>query len=150
MTGKGGKTRLVPVTAEWLGELMRYRRSLALSPLPREDDGAPLLASLIGPIKSMARSAIHEVVKGVMRETATRLRARGPDFEGAASHIEQASTHWLRHTAGSHLSEKTDLKVVRGNLGHANLSTTSVYLHTEDDARHEATQQAHRAGWRSP
>lgn len=149
VTGKGNKTRLVPVTAEWLCELMRYRRSLGLSPLPREDDDTPLLGSLIGPIKPMARSAIHELVKGVMRETAARLRARGPDFEGAASHIEQASTHWLRHTAGSHLSEKADLKVVRDNLGHANMSTTSIYLHTEDDARHDATQQAHRAGWHS-
>jgi site-specific recombinase XerD len=74
-----------------------------------------------------------------MRETANGLRVQGEEFEAAAAHIEQASTHRLRHTAGSHLSEKADLKVVRDNLGHANLSTTSIYLHTEDDARHDAT-----------
>ncbi|MCR6475968.1 tyrosine-type recombinase/integrase [Variovorax sp. ZS18.2.2] len=150
VTGKGDKIRLVPVTAEWLAELMRYRRAMSWSPLPREDDDTPLLTSLIGPVKPMARSAIHEIVKGVMRETAARLRAQGEEFEATAAHIEQASTHWLRHTAGSHLSEKADLKIVRDNLGHANLTTTSIYLHTEDDARHEATQQAHRVGWRSP
>ncbi|AEK60313.1 hypothetical protein CFU_0476 [Collimonas fungivorans Ter331] len=30
-------------------------------------------------------------------------------------------------------------EIVRDNLGHANLSTTSIDLHTEDDARHDAT-----------
>ena len=67
--------------------------------------------------------------------------------EVAARHIEQASTHWMRHTAGSHLSEKADLKVVRDNLGHANISTTSIYLHSEEDARHDATNAVHRVGW---
>lgn len=64
-------------------------------------------------------------------------------------HIAQASTHWLRHTAGSHLSEHADLKVVRDNLGHSNINTTSIYLHTEDDARHDCTELAHRVGWRA-
>ncbi|WP_041838864.1 tyrosine-type recombinase/integrase [[Acidovorax] ebreus] len=98
----------------------------------------------------MARSAIHELVKGVMHAAAAALRQRGSDFDAAASHLAQASTHWIRHTAGSHLSEKVDLKVVRDNLGHANISTTSIYLHTEDDARHDATAAGHRVGWRSP
>lgn len=102
---------------------------------------------LIGPAKPMARSAIHEIVKAVMRESAARLRERGPEFEAAAAHLEQASTHWMRHTAGSHLSEKANIKVVRDNLGHANISTTSVYLHSEDDARHDATAAVHRVGW---
>jgi site-specific recombinase XerD len=55
----------------------------------------------------------------------------------------------MRHTAGSHLSEKADLKVDRDNLGHANISTASVYLHSEDDARHDATAAVHRAGWKT-
>ncbi|MBW8831143.1 MAG: tyrosine-type recombinase/integrase [Burkholderiales bacterium] len=150
VTGKGSKLRLVPVTAELLAELIRYRRGLRLSPLPKDGEDTPLVLPVIGPQQSLARSAIHEIVKSVMRATAQRLRVQGPEFEAAAVHIEQASTHWLRHTAGSHLSEHADLKVVRDNLGHANLSTTSIYLHTEDDARHDATEQAHRVGWRAP
>jgi len=150
IVGKGNKVRLVPVTAELLTELMRYRRQLGLNPLPKGGEDMPLVLSMIGPQKPLARSAIHEIVKGIMRLTAKRLRIQGAEFEMAAAHIEHASTHWLRHTAGSHLSERADLKVVRDNLGHANLSTTSIYLHTEDDARHAATELAHRAGWRSP
>ncbi|WP_068836068.1 tyrosine-type recombinase/integrase [Polaromonas jejuensis] len=79
-----------------------------------------------------------------------RCWRQGAEFEAAAAHLEQASTHWMRRTAGSHLSEKADLKVVRDNLGHANISTTSIYLHSEDDARHDATAAVHRVGWRTP
>jgi integrase/recombinase XerD len=150
ITGKGRKTRLVPATSELMAELIRYRKTHGLSPLPFEGEGTPLVMPLIGPMKPMARSAIHEVVKAALRESAARLRARGPEFEAAAHHLEQASTHWMRHTAGSHLSEKADLKVVRDNLGHANISTTSIYLHSEDDARHDATMAVHRVGWRTP
>ncbi|MBT2336534.1 tyrosine-type recombinase/integrase [Variovorax paradoxus] len=150
ITGKGSKTRLVPATGELMAELMRYRKAHALNALPSEGEDTPLLMTLIAPIKPMARSAIHEVVKGVMHAAAAALRGRGPSFEAAATHLEQASTHWIRHTAGSHLSEKVDLKVVRDNLGHANISTTSIYLHTEDDARHDATAAGHRVGWRTP
>jgi hypothetical protein len=53
----------------------------------------------------MARSAIHELVNGVMNAAAASLRLRGTDFEAAATHLERASTYWIRHTAGSHLSE---------------------------------------------
>jgi len=40
-----------------------------------------------------------------------------------------------------------NLEVVRDNLGHANIAATNTYLHAEDDARHDATSGAHRAGW---
>ena len=51
------------------------------------------------------------------------------------------------HTAGSQQSDQVDLKVVRDNLGHANIATTNTYVHAEDDARHDVTNLAHRAGW---
>lgn len=81
VTGKGDKTRLVPATEELMHELMRYRESAGLSPLPNASDSAPLLLPLIGPAKPMARSAVHEIVKEVVRATAKRLRARGAAFE---------------------------------------------------------------------
>lgn len=150
VTGKGQKTRLVPATSELMSELIRYRAACELIPLqPHEGDETPLVLPLIGVVKPVARSAIHEIVKSVFREGAAYLRQQGSEFEAAAAHMEQASTHWMRHTAGSHLSDKADLKVVRDNLGHANISTTSIYLHAEDDARHDATASVHRVGWRT-
>ncbi|MDM0119006.1 tyrosine-type recombinase/integrase [Variovorax arabinosiphilus] len=150
IAGKGNKPRLVPATGELMTELVRYRNALALSSLPLEGDETPLVMTLIAPIKPIARSAIHELVKEVMRAAAAALRSRGSGFQAAAAHLEDASTHWIRHTAASHLSEKADLKVVRDNLGHANISTTSIYLHADDDARHDATVAAHRLRWRTP
>ncbi|ALT77162.1 tyrosine-type recombinase/integrase [Paucibacter sp. KCTC 42545] len=146
--GKGGKTRLIPATTELMGELMQYRRSLGLPALCAHDETTPLVLPLHKPVKPMARTALHEIVKSVMRGTADRLRKSGnPEDAAAAAHIEQASTHWMRHTAGSHLSNQVDIKVVRDNLGHSNISTTNTYVHAEDDARHDATSGAHRAGW---
>jgi site-specific recombinase XerD len=150
VNGKGDKSRLIPATGELMNELMRYRKANGLGSMAVHEDRTPLLVPIIGRCKPMARSAVHEIVKGVIRDSAKRLLQQGPEYEASAARLEQASTHWLRHTAGSHLSDKVDLKVVRDNLGHANISTTSIYLHTEDDARHDATAAVHRVGWRSP
>lgn len=146
-TGKGEKTRLVPATPELIEELTRYRQSRDLKPLPREGDSTPLVLAIIGADKPLTRSAIHVIVKKTMRNAADQLRAQGPEFEGTAALIEQASTHWMRHTAGSHQTDGNDLKNVRDNLGHASLGTTSLYVHTEDDARHDATSEAHKVAW---
>jgi integrase len=35
---------------------------------------------------------------------------------------------------------QVDLRYVRDNLGHASISTTSQYLHADDDDRHRATE----------
>ena len=148
VVGKGNKLRLIPATDELMAELRRYRESRGMASLPSAGEEAPLVSSIIGQPKPMARSALHEVVKGVMRDCAESLRQKGADFESAAAHIEKASAHWIRHTAGSHLSDKVDLKMVRDNLGHASITTTSIYLHSEDDARHDATSAAHRVGWK--
>lgn len=95
----------MPATGELLAELIRYRKASGLNPLPLEAEPAPLLIPSIVPTKPMARSAVHEIVKAVMRDSAARLRQRGPELEAAAVHLKQASAHWMRHTTGSHLSE---------------------------------------------
>jgi site-specific recombinase XerD len=65
-----------------------------------------------------------------------------------AQRLEQASAHWLRHTAGSHMTDhEVDLRHVRDNLGHESISTTSNYLHSTDDTRHRDTESKHKIGW---
>jgi site-specific recombinase XerD len=147
ITGKGNKTRLVPATDELIAELIRYRRANALKPLPKAGDPLPVLLPLIGPPTFMVRTAVYEVVKEVVRRTAERVRGLGSEHEGAAAHIERASPHWMRHTAGSHQSGTLDLTTIRDNLGHESVATTSLYLHTEDNVRHDATNAGHKAGW---
>jgi site-specific recombinase XerD len=53
-----------------------------------------------------------------------------------ARKLRQASTHWMRHTHATHtLNDGASLQIVRDNLGHASISTTSIYVATEQRDR---------------
>lgn len=147
ITGKGDKTRLVPATAELMVELARYRRENGRSPFPLPGEPTPLLLPIGGKQRPLTRSAVHLIVKEVFSRTATRIRARGTEFERLASQVEDASAHWMRHAAGSSMADTMDLRNVRDNLGHSSISTTNTYLHTEDDQRHKETEAKHRLRW---
>lgn len=148
IAGKGSKVRLVPATVELMVELGRYRLELSYSPLPVPGESTPLLLPIGGKPKAMSRAGIHDVVKAVFAMTSDRIRLKGPEHAHVADKIYQASAHWLRHTAGSHMANKSvDLRHVRDNLGHASISTTSGYLHAHDDSRHADTEDKHRANW---
>jgi site-specific recombinase XerD len=96
----------------------------------------------------MSRGGIHDIIKAVFAMTAERIELKGPQFVHVAHRVSQASAHWLRHTAGSHMANNSvDLRHVRDNLGHASISTTSGYLHAPDDTRHNDTEDKHRANW---
>lgn len=56
-------------------------------------------------------------------------------------------TRWA-FSAGSHRADvRVDLPLMRDNLGHVSLTTTSQYLHADDDWRQSATEAKHRPGW---
>ena len=77
-------------------------------------------------------------MKGFFTESASILAHT--DAPGAAR-LRQASTHWLRHTHGSHaLAAGTPIEVVQANLGHASLATTTLYVTAEKKRRHRAMQ----------
>lgn len=148
ITGKGDKTRIVPATNELMVELARYRREKDLPPFPLAGEAVPLLLPIGGRKESMTRGAVHAIVKSAFEKTSIRLRQRGEQHHAIADRVQQASTHWLRHTAGSHMANSdVDLRHVRDNLGHESISTTSKYLHSSDDARHRETEAKHKIKW---
>lgn len=148
VTGKGDKTRIVPATNELIVELARYRRENGLTAFSLAGDPTPLLLPIGGKRRALTRSAVHLIVKEVFERTARRLETRGPEFSSRAQLLRSGSAHWLRHTAGSNMVDgDMDLRYVRDNLGHDSISTTSKYLHSEDDQRHKATERSHRIGW---
>ncbi|WP_211455428.1 tyrosine-type recombinase/integrase [Collimonas antrihumi] len=148
ITGKGDKTRIVPATNELMVELARYRREKDLPPIPLTGEAVPLLLPIGGRKESMTRGAVHAIVKSVFENTSIRLQQRGEQYQTIAERVEQASAHWLRHTAGSHMANnEVDLRHVRDNLGHESISTTSKYLHSSDDARHQETEAKHKIKW---
>lgn len=159
VTGKGDKTRLVPATSELMVELARYRRALGLPALPRDGESTPLVlavwwhaaandsASFKMP-QTLTRAAIHGIVKSVFQQAAHRLASAGESNLSQVERLREASAHWLRHTAGSRMADSdTDLRHVRDTLGHASISTTSIYLHAEDDERHRSLEAGHHLGW---
>ena len=148
ITGKGDKTRIVPATNELMLELSRYRREMGLSLNPIEGEATPLLLPIGGKQRAMTRSAVHLILKQIFNITAKRLQERGADFITQVARLEAASAHWMRHTAGSNMtSGNMDIRHVRDNLGHESISTTNNYLHSEDDKRHQDTEEHHRLNW---
>ncbi|WP_176060116.1 tyrosine-type recombinase/integrase [Paraburkholderia sp. BCC1876] len=146
--GKGGKERLVPATAEMMVELGTYRQARGLPRLPSPGEDTPLVLPVGQSLKPLTRAALHRIVKDVFGGAAQSLRAGGEEHAQRAERLEQASAHWLRHSAGSHMADQQlDLRLVRDNLGHASLTTTSQYLHVDDDRRHRETDEKHRIGW---
>jgi len=148
ITGKGDKTRIVPATNELMVELGRYRREMGLSLSPIEGETTPLLLPIGGKQRAMTRSAVHLILKQIFNITAKRLQERGPDFIAQAARLEAASAHWMRHTAGSNMtSGDMDIRHVRDNLGHESIATTNNYLHSEDNKRHQDTEEKHKLNW---
>ncbi|MFP3643386.1 tyrosine-type recombinase/integrase [Paraburkholderia sp. SIMBA_054] len=166
--GKGDKERLVPATRELMTELSRYRQHLGMTALPSPNETTPLVLHIGGSAgrtagsttepgrtktegpshRPLTRAALHTIVKGVFAGAARRLRERDEAFVARADLLEKASAHWLRHTAGSHMADQqVDLRLVRDNLGHASLTTTSLYLHVDNDRRHHETDEKHRIDW---
>jgi len=148
INGKGDKTRIVPATKSLMDELYRYRREMGLQITPMEGDQTPLLMPIGGRQQALTRSAIHQILKKIFGYTAERLKARGSEYTGRVARLEAASAHWLRHTAGSNMtSGSMDIRHIRDNLGHASITTTNNYLHSEDDKRHQDTELNHKLDW---
>ena len=148
VVGKGAKPRIIPATSELMAELGRYRDEMGLVRVPKPMESTPLVLPIGGKHRVLSRGGLHTIVKSVFELTAERYRLRGPGFEAQANLIMQASAHWLRHTAGSHMSNNAlDIRHVRDNLGHESIATTNIYLHSPDDVRHAETEARHRIDW---
>ena len=114
ITGKGGKTRLVPVLP---AVRQAVDRALAAQPFPLEPSDALFRARRGGPL-----SARH------VQATVQRLRGR-------LGLPTSATPHALRHSFATHiLGAGADLRSIQELLGHASLSTTQKY--TAVDAAH--------------
>lgn len=112
VTGKGGKTRCVPVGRRALEALAAWRA--ARGQLLR-DDPRPLFLSPRG--KRVSATLVQ-----------TRLK-RWAQKSGMPAHVHP---HVLRHSFASHLLQSSgDLRAVQELLGHANITTTQIYTHLD-------------------
>ncbi|MEQ1951690.1 tyrosine recombinase XerC [Mesorhizobium sp. CN2-181] len=123
ITGKGGKTRLVPVLPVALQAVSEYRR---LCPF-HLDPAAPLFRGARGGPLNPA------IVQRAMRK-----------MRGAMNLPDTATPHSLRHSFATHLLGRGgDLRVIQELLGHASLSTTQVYTGVDTARLLEIYDAAH-------
>jgi integrase/recombinase XerD len=141
--GKGDYIRTAAASDQRIAELKHYRVALGLPPLPHPGDRTPAVLPILGPSEFLSRHAVYDLVKDVPADASARVRAQGPQRETAAAR----HPNWLRYTAASTLTKKVGIIATRDSLGHANVSTTSIYLHVGDEKRHDAVNEHHAITW---
>ena len=114
--GKGSRQRLLPVGKEASKAIDRYLTESR--PQLLKDQVSPyLFVSSRGP--KLDRRSYWQVLR--------QLRL-------AAGSIKPLHPHMLRHSFATHLLEGgADLRSVQAMLGHADISTTQIYTHVEQD-----------------
>ncbi|MBI3371541.1 MAG: tyrosine recombinase XerC [Betaproteobacteria bacterium] len=124
VTGKGRKTRTVPVGSRAREALVRWMA--VRSQLAKPDEPALFVG---------ARGA--RIAPGVVQ---VRLRRQG-QRKGLEAKVHP---HVLRHSFASHvLQSSQDLRAVQEMLGHASISTTQVYTHLDFQALAKVYDAAH-------
>jgi integrase/recombinase XerC len=123
VTGKGNKTRMVPVLQNVLTLIEDYA---AMCPHPLPPEGPVFVGARGGPLSPR-----------IIQLTMERLR-------GALGLPDSATPHALRHSFATHLlSRGGDLRAIQELLGHASLSTTQIYTGIDTERLFEVYRTAH-------
>jgi integrase/recombinase XerD len=113
VTGKGGKTRIIPLNTAAQMRITRYLAEDRPGWLRDPDQRALFLTERGGP---MTRQGFWKLLRGYALRADVRLPGAG------------VSPHKLRHSFATHLVEHgADLRAVQAMLGHADISTTQIY-----------------------
>ena len=123
--GKGGKTRLVPITAALQTQIGGYQQlrdkefdELGHKHLFVTDGGRVLYPKMV-----------YNCVKRYLSLLTT---------------MEKCSPHVLRHSFATHLSDHgADINALKNLLGHANLAATQIYTHNSAEKLKLVYSQAH-------
>jgi len=123
VTGKGNKSRMVPVLPQVAKLIADY---IALCPLALSSDGPLFIGARGGPLGP-------RIVQLAME----RLR-------GALGLPDSATPHALRHSFATHLLARGgDLRAIQELLGHSSLSTTQIYTAVDSERLLEVYASAH-------
>jgi integrase/recombinase XerC len=123
VTGKGNKTRMVPVLQNVLALVQAY---VSVCPHPLPPEGPIFVGARGGPLNAR-----------IIQLTMERLR-------GALGLPDSATPHALRHSFATHLlSRGGDLRAIQELLGHASLSTTQIYTGIDSERLLEVYRTAH-------
>ncbi len=128
VTGKGAKTRVVPVGRDALAALAEWRRGTP------GNSGDPVFPGR-GGVPIAPRS----------------VQARLTRWAGLHGDGRRMHPHLLRHACASHVLESSgNLRAVQELLGHADIGTTQIYTHLDFQHLARVYDQAHPRARRKP
>jgi integrase/recombinase XerC len=123
VTGKGNKTRMVPVLQNVLTLVAEY---VAMCPYDLHTNKPIFVGARGGPLSPR-----------IIQLTMARLR-------GALGLPDSATPHALRHSFATHLLGRGgDLRAIQELLGHASLSTTQIYTAVDTERLLDVYKTAH-------
>jgi integrase/recombinase XerD len=129
ITGKGDKTRLVPMGEEashWIEQYLKFSRENLL----KEKKSKYLFVTARG--GAMTRQAFWYLIKR---------------YAAVSGINHPISPHVLRHAFATHLlNHGADLRVVQMLLGHSDISTTQIYTHVARERLKDLHQKHHPRG----
>ncbi len=129
ITGKGSKTRLVPIGEEAVDWISRYLSEARLEILQKRLCDA-LFVTNRG--EAMTRQAFWYLIKR---------------YALLAGITKPMSPHVLRHAFATHLlNHGADLRVVQMLLGHSDISTTQIYTHVARERLKQLHSMHHPRG----
>ena len=129
VTGKGNKTRIVPIGKKALEEINNYLDK-GRKKLVNSKSTSHIFLSIRG--KKLSPSRIWQIVK----ERSKRADIKSP-----------IHPHQLRHSFATHLlSGGADLRIIQELLGHADISTTQTYTHVDEKGLKKVHKKFHPRG----
>ena len=127
VTGKGNKTRIVPVGRTAREAITRWLES-GRPKLVSKKTGSHIFIGIRG--TKLTTKRFEQIVKA---------RAKSVDLD--------AHPHLLRHSFATHLlSGGADLRVIQEMLGHANIATTQIYTHVDKKRLKQVHKSFHPRG----
>lgn len=129
VTGKGNKTRIVPVgrkAREAVASYLEMERPV----LVRPRTGSELFLSVRG--RGLTTVRVWQILKAAAEEAGLE---------------KNVYPHLLRHSFATHLlSNGADLRIIQEMLGHADISTTQIYTHVDRDQLKAVHRRFHPRG----
>ncbi len=129
VTGKGNKTRLVPVGRKACEAISVYLQNERPG-FVHKKTGSHIFLSIRGGKLTTARG--WQIVKGIAKRS------------GLEANIYP---HLLRHSFATHLlTNGADLRVIQELLGHADITTTEIYTHVDQNRMKSVHHKFHPRG----
>jgi integrase/recombinase XerC len=124
VTGKGNKTRVVPVGSQARQAIQRWMK-------------------IRGAVAKETEPALFVSQRG-SRLSQRAIQQRLSHWSKQLNLPQQIHPHMLRHSFATHLLESSgDLRAVQELLGHADISTTQIYTHLDFQHLAQVYDQAH-------